>query len=83
MWCSQGSREVLTFYHSVLWIVWWCHLGIQGSVWDSDGKEFFHLPSQLKRISARLDGLSSTLEASVFFAVTSVLFHQDLSWRHV
>ena len=40
---------------------------MQGSTWDSGGKEIFHLPlSQLNKISVRLDGLSSTLEALVF-----------------
>ena len=40
---------------------------MQGSTWDSGGKEIFHLPlSQLNKISIRLDGLSSTLEALVF-----------------
>ena len=40
---------------------------MQGSTWDSGGKEIFHLPlSQLNKISVRLNGLSSTLEALFF-----------------
>ena len=78
------KQGVLIIYHSVLWMVWWCNLEIQASHglgfwWKGD-------LSSSKSIEENISKARQAffhLEALAFFAVTSVLYHQDLSWRHV